>query len=136
MPGKMTNSILRPPFRPPQVPAAVRSSRLSCGKVGKAQIFTSARESSGESPLKRIGVNIAALPLVLGIVNRAVAGSAGEFEHRGAVGHQPAAPIKLRVEQAADAAMVDDHGADRAAALDKAKDADVLGPLAARRPSS
>ena len=26
MPGKMTNSILRPPFRPPQVPAAVRSS--------------------------------------------------------------------------------------------------------------
>ena len=51
MPGKMTNSILRPPFRPPQVPAAVRSSRLSCGKVGKAQIFTSARESSGESRL-------------------------------------------------------------------------------------
>ena len=49
MPGKMTKSILRPPFRPPQVPAAVRSSRLSCGKVGKAQIFTSARESSGES---------------------------------------------------------------------------------------
>ena len=51
MPGKMTKSILRPPFRPPQVPAAVRSSRLSCGKVGKAQIFTSARESSGESPV-------------------------------------------------------------------------------------
>ena len=49
MPGKMTKSILRPPFRPPQVPAAVRSSRLSCGKVGKAQIFTSARQSSGES---------------------------------------------------------------------------------------
>ena len=49
MPGKMTKSNLRPPFRPPQVPAAVRSSRLSCGKVGKAQIFTSARESSGES---------------------------------------------------------------------------------------
>jgi hypothetical protein len=47
---------------PPQVPAAVRSSRLSCGKVGKAQIFTSARESSGESrfeirrgaPMKRL----------------------------------------------------------------------------------
>jgi Polysaccharide deacetylase len=53
MPGKMTKSILRPPFRPPQVPAAVRSSRLSCGKVGKAQIFTSARESSGESRIKR-----------------------------------------------------------------------------------
>jgi hypothetical protein len=47
--GKITKPILRPPFRPPQVPAAVRSSRLSCGKVGKAQIFTSARESSGES---------------------------------------------------------------------------------------
>ena len=52
MPGKMTKSILRPPFRPPQVLAAVRSSRLSCGKVGKAQIFMSARESSGESRLK------------------------------------------------------------------------------------
>jgi hypothetical protein len=52
MPGKMTKSILRPPFRPPQVPAAVRSSRLSCGKVGKAQIFTSARESSGESRVR------------------------------------------------------------------------------------
>ena len=52
MPGKMTKSILRPPFRPPQVLAAVRSSRLSCRKVGKAQIFTSARESSGESRFK------------------------------------------------------------------------------------
>src|SRR4029077_6312776 len=51
--GKITKPILRPPFRPPQVPAAVPSSRLSCGKVGKAQIFTSARESSGES---RLGV--------------------------------------------------------------------------------
>jgi hypothetical protein len=57
MPGKMTNSILRPPFRPPQVPAAVRSSRLSCGKVGKAQIFTSARESSGESRVKRLAAS-------------------------------------------------------------------------------
>ena len=53
MPGKMTKSILRPPFRPPQVLAAVRSSRLSCRKVGKAQIFTSARESSGESRLRQ-----------------------------------------------------------------------------------
>ena len=44
MPGKITKSILRPPFRPPQIPAALRSSRLSCGKIGKAQIFTSARE--------------------------------------------------------------------------------------------
>jgi hypothetical protein len=35
MPGKMTKSILRPPFRPPQVPATVRSSRLSCGKSEK-----------------------------------------------------------------------------------------------------
>jgi hypothetical protein len=58
MPGKMTKSILRPPFRPPQVPAAVRSSRLSCGKVGKAQIFTSARESSGESRFNYDGAGI------------------------------------------------------------------------------
>src|SRR5436190_1444889 len=27
MPGKMTKSILRPPFRPPRVPAAVRSTK-------------------------------------------------------------------------------------------------------------
>jgi hypothetical protein len=51
--GKITKPILRPPFRPPQVPAAVPGSRLSCGKVGKAQIFTSARESSGESRFNR-----------------------------------------------------------------------------------
>ena len=47
MPGKMTKSNLRLPFRPPQVPAAVRRSRLSCGRVGKPQIFTSPGESSG-----------------------------------------------------------------------------------------
>jgi hypothetical protein len=52
MPGKMTKSILRPPFRPPKVPAAVRSSRLSCGKVGKAQNIHLSRESSGESRVK------------------------------------------------------------------------------------
>ena len=52
--GKITKPILRPPFRPPQVPAAVPSSRLSCGKVGKARIFTSARELSWESRLRTI----------------------------------------------------------------------------------
>ena len=65
MPGKMTKSILRPPFRPPQVPAAVRSSRLSCGKVGKAQIFTSARESSGESRIKRRAKSFGRAPGIL-----------------------------------------------------------------------
>jgi len=63
MPGKMTKSILRPPLRPPQVPASVRSSRLSCGKVGKAQIFTSARESSGESPFMGVILQIASTGL-------------------------------------------------------------------------
>ena len=37
MPGKMTKSILLTTIPTTQVPAAVRSSRLSCGKVGKAQ---------------------------------------------------------------------------------------------------
>ena len=57
MPGKMTKSNLRLPFRPPQVPAAVRRSRLSCGRVGKPQIFTSPGESSGESRFMASSVN-------------------------------------------------------------------------------
>ena len=49
MPGKMHQ--INPSTTIPTTPgtAAVRSSRLSCGKVGKAQIFTSARESSTSS---------------------------------------------------------------------------------------
>jgi hypothetical protein len=70
---------------------------------------------------KRIGVHVAAPPFVLGMVNRTVAGRAGEFEHRRAIRHQAATAVELRIEQSADAAMVDDHRADRAATLDQAK---------------
>jgi urease accessory protein len=84
MPGKMTKSILRPPFRPPQVPAAVRSSRLCCGKVAKAQIFTSARESSGESRLRSIA--LLRIEQVLGSrLDPAFAERIHELEHQGAV---------------------------------------------------
>ena len=50
MPGKMARSAPRPPFGLPEVPVAVRTSRLSCRKAGKARIFTPVRESSGELP--------------------------------------------------------------------------------------
>ena len=52
MPGKMARSAPRPPFGLPEVLVAVRTSRLSCRKAGKARIFTPVRESSGESRLR------------------------------------------------------------------------------------
>ena len=51
MPAKIARSAPRPPFGLPEVLVAVRTSRLSCGKAGKARIFTPVRESSGESRL-------------------------------------------------------------------------------------
>jgi hypothetical protein len=48
MPGKMARSAPRPPFGLPDAPVAVRTSRLSCGKAGKARIFTPVWDSSGE----------------------------------------------------------------------------------------
>ncbi len=48
MQGKMARSAQSPPFGLHEVPAAVRTSRLSCRKAGKAQIFTSDRGPSGE----------------------------------------------------------------------------------------
>jgi hypothetical protein len=49
MPGKMARSAPRPPFGLPDAPVTVRTSRLSCGKAGKARIFTPVWDSSGES---------------------------------------------------------------------------------------
>jgi hypothetical protein len=49
MPRKMARSAPRPPFGLPDAPVAVRTSRLSCGKAGKARIFTPVWDSSGES---------------------------------------------------------------------------------------
>ena len=40
MSGKIARSPPRPPFGLPDAPVAVRTSRLSCGKAGKARIFT------------------------------------------------------------------------------------------------
>ena len=54
MPGKMARSAPRPPFGLPDAPVAVRTSRLSCGKAGKARIFTPVWDSSGESRLNRL----------------------------------------------------------------------------------
>ena len=66
MPGKMARSAPRPPFGLPEVPAAVRTSRLSCGKAGKAQIFTPDWESSGVSRLKNLMPDWRAQDLVAG----------------------------------------------------------------------
>jgi hypothetical protein len=51
MPAKMTRSVPRPPFGLPDVPAAIHTSRGSCGKARKAQGFMPLRESSRESRL-------------------------------------------------------------------------------------
>ena len=50
--GKMARSAPRPPFGPPVVLGAVRTSRLAYREGGKALIFTPVRESSGESQLR------------------------------------------------------------------------------------
>jgi hypothetical protein len=54
MPGKMARSAPRPPFGLPDAPVAVRTSRLSCGKAGKARISKPVPGSSGESRFSRL----------------------------------------------------------------------------------
>ena len=49
MPGKMTKSILRPPFRPPRYRQPSAARVYLAGRSEKRKIFTSAPESSGES---------------------------------------------------------------------------------------
>jgi hypothetical protein len=49
MPAKMVGWPPRLPLRLPGVTAAVRASRLSCGKAGKAQIFRPVQGASGET---------------------------------------------------------------------------------------
>ena len=53
MPAKIARSAPRPPFGLPEVSVAVRTSRLSCRKAGKARIFTPVRESSWGIPASR-----------------------------------------------------------------------------------
>ena len=52
MPGKMARSDPRPSFGLPELLVAIHTSRQSCSKVGKAQIFALVWESSGESRLR------------------------------------------------------------------------------------
>jgi hypothetical protein len=61
MPRKMAKLAPRPPFGLPEVRVAVCTSRRSCGKAGRAQIFTAVRKPSGESqfePLRERVENI------------------------------------------------------------------------------
>ena len=53
MQGRMARSARQTPFGLPKVTVAVRTSRLSCRKAGKAPTFTPVRESSGESQFSR-----------------------------------------------------------------------------------
>ena len=52
MPGKMARSDPRPSFGLPDLLVAIHTSRQSCSKAGKAQMFALVWESSGESRLK------------------------------------------------------------------------------------
>ena len=49
MPGKMARSDPRPSFGLPDLLVAIHTSRQSCSKAGKAQMFALVWESSGES---------------------------------------------------------------------------------------
>jgi hypothetical protein len=48
MPRKIARSSPRPPFGPPVVRVAARSSRLASREARKSLLFTPVRESSGE----------------------------------------------------------------------------------------
>ena len=48
MPGKIARSTPRPPFGPPVVRVAARSSRLASREAKKSLLFAPVRESSGE----------------------------------------------------------------------------------------
>jgi hypothetical protein len=48
MPGEMARSGPRPPFGPPVVRVAARSSRPASREARKSLLFTPVRESSGE----------------------------------------------------------------------------------------
>ena len=50
MPGKMTKSILRPPFRPPRYRQPSAARVYLAGRSEKCKIFTSAPESSWGIP--------------------------------------------------------------------------------------
>ena len=54
MPGKIARSTPRPSFGPPVVRVAAGSSRLVSREARKSLLFTSVRESSGESRFKQI----------------------------------------------------------------------------------
>src|SRR5262245_26724582 len=54
MPGKIARSTFRPPFGPPVVWVAARSSRLASRQARKSLLFTPVRESSGECRLKAV----------------------------------------------------------------------------------
>jgi hypothetical protein len=82
MPGKMARSATRPPFGLPEVPVAVRTSRLSSSQAGKALIFTSVRESSGECGLSEGGDRLCG-------VGAAAAGALTARTRQGARPHQP-----------------------------------------------
>jgi hypothetical protein len=49
MPAKMARSAPRPPFGLPELTVAIRTSLLSCGKVGKTRVFMPVREPFGKS---------------------------------------------------------------------------------------
>ena len=51
MPLKIARSAARPSFGLPELLVAIHTSRQSCSKAGKAQMFALVWESSGESRL-------------------------------------------------------------------------------------
>ena len=63
MPGKMARSDPRPSFGLPDLLVAIHTSRQSCSKAGKAQMFALVWESSGES---RINVRLVHISRVVG----------------------------------------------------------------------
>src|SRR5262249_11137605 len=62
MAGKIARSTPRPPFAPPVVRVAARSSRLASREARKSLLFTPVRESSGECRLNSMAPRSIPLP--------------------------------------------------------------------------
>jgi hypothetical protein len=80
-----------------------------------------------EKPFERVGVNVAARPFKLGVIDAFVLLEAAKLEVLRHVTYEAAVVMHHRAKVTANAAMIERHGTDVAAALHKAQDLGVMG---------
>lgn len=84
----------------------------------------------GKEAFKGVGVHVAARPFKLGMIHALVLGKAAQLVMLRHVGHQPAILMHHRAQMRADAAVIERHRTDIAAALNEAKHFGVVAATA------